>query len=246
MPMHDWTRVTAGTYHNFHFRWIAAIMDRLNAGLLPPGFFAMAEQSIGRPETDVVTLQTRPLSEDEAARNGGAAVATSQPKTRFVSALESERYARKANRIAVHHELGEVVAVIEIVSPGNKDRRHSLQSFVAKAIDLIEQQVNLLIIDPFPPGTHDPRGVVGAVLDEFGNQQFDLPPDKPLTLATYQVEPIATAYAETLAVGDRLPDMPLFLYNAHHIYVPLEETYQTTWNVLPIEIRNLLESPAQP
>ena len=42
MPMHDWTRVKAGTYHNFHYRWIAAIMDRLNAGLLPAGFFAMA------------------------------------------------------------------------------------------------------------------------------------------------------------------------------------------------------------
>jgi len=73
---------------------------------------------------------------------------------------------------------------------------------------LIEHQVNLLIIDPFPPGTHDPRGVVGAVLDEFTNQQFELPPDKPLTLAAYQVEPIKTAYVETIACGDRLPDMP--------------------------------------
>jgi len=35
MPVHDWTQVTAGIFHNFHFRWIAAIMDRLNAGLLP-------------------------------------------------------------------------------------------------------------------------------------------------------------------------------------------------------------------
>jgi hypothetical protein len=245
MPMHDWTRVTAGTYHNFHFRWIAAIMDRLNAGLLPPGFFAMAEQIIGRPETDVVTLQTKPLPKGEGVRNGGVAIATPQPKTRFVLALESERYARKANRIAVHHELGEVVAVIEIISPGNKDRRHSMQSFVTKAVDLIEQRVNLLIIDPFPPGTHDPRGVAGAVLDELGSQRFELPPDKPLTLSAYQVEPIEMAYIETVAVGDRLPDMPLFLYDAHHIYVPLEATYQTTWSVLPAEIRDLLEPLAK-
>ena len=46
MPMHNWTRVKVGVYHNFHFRWIAAIMDRLNAGLLPAGYFAMAEQII--------------------------------------------------------------------------------------------------------------------------------------------------------------------------------------------------------
>jgi hypothetical protein len=221
-------------------------MDRLNAGLLPPGFFAMAEQIIGRPETDVVTLQAKPSPKDHGERNGGVAIATPQPKTRFVLALESERYARKANRIAVHHELGEVVAVIEIASPGNKDRRHSLQSFVTNAFDLIEQRVNLLIVDPFPPGTHDPRGLVGAVLDEFGSQPFELPPDKPLTLAAYQVEPVEMAYVETIAVGDRLPDMPLFLYDAHHIYVPLEETYQTTWSVLPGEIRELLEPAARP
>ena len=70
---------------------------------------------------------------------------------------------------------------------------------------------------------------------------FELPRDKPLTLASYQAEPIKTAYVETIAVGDRLPDMPLFLYGEFGIDVPLEETYQTTWNVLPIEIRQLLE-----
>ena len=48
MPMHNWARVMSGDYHNFHFRWLAAIMDRLNAGLLPAGYFAMAEQIIAQ------------------------------------------------------------------------------------------------------------------------------------------------------------------------------------------------------
>jgi hypothetical protein len=39
--------------------------------------------------------------------------------------------------------------------------------------------------------------------------------------------------------------MPLFLFDDFYVYVPLEETYQSTWNVLPMEIRRLLErSPA--
>ena len=38
MPMHDWTRVKSGTYHNFHVLWMSNITNRLNAGLLPPGF----------------------------------------------------------------------------------------------------------------------------------------------------------------------------------------------------------------
>jgi hypothetical protein len=39
MPIHDWARVPAGTYHFFHQRWISAIADALNAGGLPEGYF---------------------------------------------------------------------------------------------------------------------------------------------------------------------------------------------------------------
>lgn len=42
MPIHDWTRVRAGTFHHFHQRWIAALGDTLNTGWLPPGYFALA------------------------------------------------------------------------------------------------------------------------------------------------------------------------------------------------------------
>ena len=35
MPIHDWTRVTAGTWHDFHLVWIAELRNVLNGGLLP-------------------------------------------------------------------------------------------------------------------------------------------------------------------------------------------------------------------
>lgn len=73
MPMHNWAGVKSGVYHNFHFRWIAAIMDRLNAGLLPAGYFAMAEQIIGQPETDVVALETFAPATPRRGGAGGAA-----------------------------------------------------------------------------------------------------------------------------------------------------------------------------
>jgi Protein of unknown function (DUF4058) len=244
MPMHDWTRVKAGTYHNFHYRWVASVMDRLNAGLMPSGYFAMAEQILGRPEADVVTLQTG-VKKPRADLNGGVAVAAVKPKTRFVFPLEADRYVRKANQIAIHHELGEVVAVIEIVSPGNKDRKHSFRTFVQKTVELIDQNVNLLIIDPFPPGPHDPHGIHKAIWNELTTASFELPADKPLTIAAYQVEPTKTAYVEPIAVGDPLPNMPVFLDGDFNVLLPLEETYQATWNVLPVEIRSLLEPLAQ-
>ena len=241
MPMHDWSRVQSGVYNNFHYRWIAAIMDRLNAGLLPKGMIAMAEQIIGRPEPDVVTLQQSDIM--FSANGGNAATMTEappQPKTQFVIPVEVERYAAKANRVVVRHSLGKVVAVVELVSPGNKDSRHALRSFVEKTVELLYDKINLLIIDPFPPGPRDPQGIHKAIWDEITDEPFELPDDRKLTLAAYQAAPITTAYVEPFAIGELIPDMPLFLHNDYYINVPLEATYRDTWNVLPQLLRDLL------
>ena len=216
-------------------------MDRLNAGLLPKGMIAMAEQIIGRPEPDVVTLQQSDIM--FSANGGNAATMTEappQPKTQFVIPVEVERYAAKANRVVVRHSLGKVVAVVELVSPGNKDSRHALRSFVEKTVELLYDKINLLIIDPFPPGPRDPQGIHKAIWDEITDEPFELPDDRKLTLAAYQAAPIKTAYVEPFAIGELIPDMPLFLHNDYYINVPLEATYRDTWNVLPQLLRDLL------
>lgn len=242
MPMHDWSQVQAGIYHNFHYRWIAAIMDRLNAGLLPKGMIAMAEQIIGGPEPDVVTLQQNDIRFPSPV--GGStmlAEAPPRPKTQFVIPVDVERYAAKANRVVVRHSLGKVVAVVELVSPGNKDSRHALRSFVEKTVDLLYDNINLLVIDPFPPGPRDPQGIHKAIWDEITDEPFELPADQQLTLAAYQAAPIKTAYIEPFAVGQPIPDMPLFLHNNFYINVPLEQTYMDTWAVLPELLRDLVK-----
>ena len=58
MPIHDWDRVDAGTFHYFHMRWIASICDVLNDGLLPRHYYAMGEQRAARDEPDVLTLHS--------------------------------------------------------------------------------------------------------------------------------------------------------------------------------------------
>ena len=44
MPIHDWTKVDAGIFHHFHNGWITRLSDALNDGLLPKGYYALAEQ----------------------------------------------------------------------------------------------------------------------------------------------------------------------------------------------------------
>src|SRR5262245_7004090 len=154
MPIHDWTRVEAGDFHHFHQRWVVAISDALNGGLLPPSYMAMVEQVTGRPIPDVVTLQAR---EPEPGLEGGIAVATAPPSARLIARIERVNYAKRADRVVIRHGRGKVVAIIEIVSPGNKESRHAIRSFVEKAADILNQGVHLLVVDLFPPTPRDPQ-----------------------------------------------------------------------------------------
>jgi hypothetical protein len=240
MPIHDWTRVRSNRFHDFHQSWTIAIRNALNAGCLPSGYFAMVEQHTGGPEPDVVTLELKPTG---SSTSGGTALELPPPKARFVVRSEAAGYAHKANRITVRHPDGDVVAILEIVSPGNKDSRHALRSFARKAVQFLYAGVHLLIVDLFPPGRRDPQGIHKAIWDRVHEEEFALPADKPLTLAAYEAGTEIVAYIEPVAVGDVLPDMPIFLAPGRHVPCPLEATYQTAWEQFPGPLRGPLESP---
>lgn len=57
MPIHVWTRVEAENFHDFHLEWISRIKEALNGGILPPDYYALAEQQAGRVTPDVLTLR---------------------------------------------------------------------------------------------------------------------------------------------------------------------------------------------
>lgn len=242
MPIHDWTRVESGLFHDFHQAWTVSIRNALNAGRMPKGYYAFVEQRVNGPEPDVIAVETGRKGKPRPKPGGGTAV-LNPPRARVVQEIEPDTtlYARKANRISVRHQLGEVVAVVEVVSPGNKDSRNSFRSFVDKAVEFLRAGVHLLVIDLFPPTPRDPQGVHKAILEEFRDLPYELPPDKPLTFVSYRAAPPLTAYIEPVAVGDPLPDMPLFLTADEYVMVPLEATYQETWAVCPEPIRELVE-----
>lgn len=243
MPIHDWSRVEAGIFHHFHQGWTMEISNALNGGVLPPGYFALAEQIISGPIPDVVTLQRRTAPAAPAQPAGGVAVADAPPRARFVASAEPDRYVRKANRIAIKHRLGQVVAVIEVVSPGNKNSQHALRSFVEKAYELLSQGIHLLVVDLFPPSARDPQGIHKAIWDQINEEPFELPANKPLTVAAYCAGETKTAYVEPVAVGDALPSLPIFLDERIYVPAPLEETYKTTWAKCPQELREVVEKP---
>lgn len=241
MPIHDWTRVTAGGFHNFHQDWTIEIYRALNRGILPAGYEAFTEAKALGYEPDVLSVLGSGVAEP-----GGLAVADAPPRTRLVGRVESDAaaYVRKANRIAVRHEFGTVVAVIEVVSPGNKDSRHAVRDFKTKALEFLHRGVNVLMIDLIPPTPRDPDGLYRVIWDELGGPPLaDRPADKPLTVASFEAGSGPTVYADAVAVGDPLPDAPLFLAPGRYVNAPLDAAYLAAWAVTPPSLRARVAPP---
>jgi len=68
-----------------------------------------------------------------------------------------------------------------------------------------------------------------------------LPPDQPLTLASYSSGLPKRAFVEPVAVGATLPDMPLFLEPDRYILTPLEATCADAFAAVPKRWREELE-----
>ena len=241
MPLHDWTRVNAGLFHHFHQGWCWEISSALNRGKLPDGYTALVEQRSGTREADVLAIEERPLEVDSVG-NGGAVVVRERPQTTYVKRSERQYYADKASRVVIRHQLGRVVAFIEIVSPGNKHDDLSMENFCDKIVEAIRGRVHVLVVDLFPPTRRDPFGIHKAIWDRFEDDDpLEVAAPHNRFFASYEADGVNTAFIESLAVGDPLPSMPLFIAPAAHILVPLEDTYNQAWTDTPRSVRQFVE-----
>jgi hypothetical protein len=250
MPIHDWTRVDAGIFHAFHLQWIGDISRALNGGLLPPSYYALPEQIVGGMGPDVLTLRGPGINGSHPAvepPQGGVAVATAPPKVRIRMRAETNRYAAKARAVVIRHvSRHQVVAMVEIASPGNKNNQSGLNAFVRKAQEALAVGIHLLIVDLFPPSSRDPQGIHRAIWGDDCGEDYALLLDKPLTCVAYVGGAGAEAFIEPIAVGDALPEMPLFLTPEVYVSVPLEATYQSAWEAMPSYWREVLTAGSEP
>lgn len=242
MPIHDWTKVMAGIFHDFHHVWIGELRNTLNDGLLPPEYYALAEQ-VTRPfGPDVLTLQAHGHAAPSSSGTGQKAVGVLEkpPKVRVIQKSEADLYAKKANRVAIRHATDDrIVAFIEIISPGNKGSQHAIDELLDKAWSLIDQGVHLQLVDLFPPTPRDPQDVHDLI---WGNDAAPSPEGLPLTLVAYQASSPRSAYVEPTAVGSVLIDMAIFLDDDRYVPVPLEATYQAAWRGVPRRWKEVLDN----
>src|SRR5207244_551646 len=87
MPIHDWTRIDAGIFHDFHHEWISTIRRALNSSILPEEYYALAEQQAAGFGPDVLTLQgPSPAEKDSPAEqptSGPGGLLLVPPRTQF-------------------------------------------------------------------------------------------------------------------------------------------------------------------
>jgi hypothetical protein len=243
MPIHDWTRASDAAYHDFQLGWATGVSAKLNGGILPPSHFAMTEIVELRPAADFCVLPEpdRPVSHrnwDE-----GLPDATEHPpRTTFRVTDERVQYACRV--VTVRDDLHQPVAAVVFVTRQDKETPYRRDGIVRLAVGALTRGIHLLIVDLFPPSKRDPQGIHKLIWDRIKDEPFELPPGKPLTLAAYSAGPETVAYVEPVAVGDVLPDMPIFLTPDRYVPCPLEATYQQSWDVFPKALKApLLEPP---
>lgn len=245
MPMHDWTKVEdSGSYHVFHGAWLYAISDALNGGLLPPGYYAMPEQRVPVLEADVLTLR-RP---DRGPAQPAAPAARTQSSAGLVERAARVRRSPQRRVVVRHVSTHKPVAVVELISPANTANRREYRRFVAKAADLIDAGIHLLVIDPFRPPPLAPAGLHAAIWKAVarppkGHTPFAAPADRPLLVASYRAAPSeVTATLHPFAVGEPVPDAVLALAGEDEsVSLPLEATYAAAYPRVPQIWRDVLE-----
>src|SRR5207245_2467856 len=173
----------------------------------------MAEQfggDLGVPE--VLTLQTKGTPpEPEGPLAGTATLTVTPPVVHARTTIPRDAYARLQRSLVIRHTSHDrIVAMIEVVSAGNKSSRHAIRSFLDKAVAALDSGVHLLLVDVHPPGPRDPHGIHGVLLNEIGTEDYVLGRERPLTAVAYTGGAVVQAFVSHLAVGDPVPESALF------------------------------------
>lgn len=245
MPVHDWTSVSAGAYHDFRNSWIIHLKESLNAGLLPTGYDAMSELHAGEMIPDVLTLQREEFVTDGPPDSGGVAVLQAPPRTKIKHLLEEHTSYRQRQKTLTIRQTGSdrLVSIVEIASPSNNDRAQSVVELVYKLRSTLKPRVHVLLIDLIPPGAHDLQCIQAALCEGY-EIDYAPPAGQRLTLAAYIADRQPTAHAEPVAVGDSSIDMPIFLSVERYIPAPLGRTCMGAYRGMPGVWKNVLDAPA--
>lgn len=224
-------------WHGFHQTWAIMLAADLNQRL-PEGWFAEPNVQF-QLEIDVAAIESKSNEWESAVERGGpsgsgAASAWAPPAPTAVLEIPAwndvvavEVYAPDRPR--------SLAGAIELISPSNKDRPASRESFVAKCERYLQTEMGLIVVDIVTARTADLHHALlerldaeYAAADEPGLYACSYHPrlsGERLQLKLWRVP---------LTLGGTLPTLPLYLREGPLVAVDLEKSYLESCRALRI------------
>ena len=217
-------------WEGFHTQWASSIANALNHDLLPPEYFAEAHVHVGsRVEVDIATFD----QDSSASTVSAGSIATATLPARLYSPPAAALtmpviFPDSLEVLIFSSEAGPtLVAAVELVSPGNKDRDETRRAFASKCASYLQQGIGLIVADIVTNRQANLHNELVDLLEK--GDEFLLP---PATLYATAYRPVRRRTGDqiqiwfaTLAVGQALPALPLALDKGMCVPLDLEATY---------------------
>jgi hypothetical protein len=219
------------SWEELHGAWPGVIAFRLNA-LLPPEYRSGVKIHLGNlVEVDVgaFEMENAGLPAADAASAWQASAPTLLLETEELTPPEYEV------RVYDQEDSRRLVAVVEIVSPRNKDRTEARDAFTSKCHAMLLEQVCVVIVDPV---TTRSANLFAELAQRLGAKPPSVA-DEPLYAVSCRVRnspggQSVETWPHALAVGAALPTLPLWISESRYVPLELERTYEETCRGLRI------------
>ena len=194
--------------------------------MLPPEYRSGLKIHVGSPiEIDVGTFENGEIDGSATDRAGPLAWQAESPAL----LLDTGELTAPEYEVLVYNErCGQrLVAAVEIVSPGNKDRPDARAAFVAKCHALLVQDVCVAIVDPVTERSANPYADLA--------RRLGAAPPATAAAGIYAVCCRAYHYRDrfrvetwehALDIGRALPTLPLWISEGKYVPLELERTYE--------------------
>jgi hypothetical protein len=218
-------------WESFHSNWATRIADEI-AAVLPPEFQVEEHTHAGLGfEIDVATYEGGTSAADSAAVGPVLATRAAPAYAPPVPDVTMPAVFPDTFEVRVFHTTAglTLVAVIELVSPANKDRPAERRAFAAQCASYLAQGVSLIVVDVVTNRHANLHNDVMRLMEAAPNLDFPA----GVTLYAVAYRPARRAEREEidlwrrpLAVGAPLPILPLRLTGDLFVAVDFEAAYQ--------------------
>jgi hypothetical protein len=222
-------------WRSFHGAWAAAMARLLNQGILPSGYYAVPLVDRDGPiEIDVAALREETTALVDTA---SAPQTWTPPEPALTIAVELPP--ADGIEVQVFADGGDprLAAAIELISPRNKDRPQARQAFAVKCVGYLQQGSSVVLVDTVTTRRAELNAAILSLLG-IDTAIFALPSN--LSAVSYRAvgreeeTQQLRLWPASLALGQPLPTLPLWIAEDFSVPLDLEASYQATCTDLRI------------